>query len=134
MTIEEYLLTIAIAVASRSKCRRQVGCVLADKRGMILATGYNGLPSGWPNCTIEACLNLPGSIGKCNVIHAEQNALIQCTKPEAIHYVACTRLPCVTCGLMLCNTPGRILIYKEENSYPETLELLRTNYEMSSVS
>lgn len=39
--------------ASKSHCvRRKVGAVLVkDKR--IIATGYNGLPSGFPNC--QAC-------------------------------------------------------------------------------
>jgi dCMP deaminase len=47
----EYFLAIAKVVATRSTClRRSVGCVLVDKRGHILSTGYNGVASGQPHC------------------------------------------------------------------------------------
>ena len=66
MRIEEYLELVADAVSKRSKCRRQVGCVLADSKGRILSTGYNGLPAGGKNCTAETCTNPPGaSDGYC---------------------------------------------------------------------
>ena len=42
---------LAQVTASRSTClRRSVGCVLVDKRGHILATGYNGVAAGAKHC------------------------------------------------------------------------------------
>jgi len=47
---DEYFLEVARLVAKRATClRRRVGAVLVrDKK--ILATGYNGAPSGLKHC------------------------------------------------------------------------------------
>jgi dCMP deaminase len=130
MNLPEYLLTVAKAVASRSKCRRQVGCVFADKDGMILSTGYNGWARGLKNCTFDTCTNKPGVDGECLTIHAELNCALFCKSPEDIYYVAVTRLPCHNCAALLLNTPGKVLIYQDECSYPKSLELLGQKYEL----
>lgn len=51
-----YFMDIARIVASRSTClRRQVGALLVlEKR--ILATGYNGAPTGLRHCDEAGCL------------------------------------------------------------------------------
>jgi dCMP deaminase len=42
---------MAKVVSSRGSCiRRKVGCVLVSHDWKILSTGYNGTPSGFPNC------------------------------------------------------------------------------------
>ncbi|HHY46646.1 MAG TPA: hypothetical protein GX506_05020, partial [Firmicutes bacterium] len=47
---DEYFMEIAQVVARRSTClRRQVGAIAVKDR-RILATGYNGAPSGLPHC------------------------------------------------------------------------------------
>lgn len=109
---EEYFLSIAHHVATRATClRRQVGAVLVrDKR--ILATGYNGAPSGVPHCSETGCLRetLQVPSGQrhelCRGLHAEMNALIQ----AALHGVNvkgatlyCTSMPCSLCAKMLIN-------------------------------
>lgn len=44
-------MKIASVTAKRATClRRSVGCVLLDKDGFILATGYNGVAAGQPHC------------------------------------------------------------------------------------
>lgn len=51
----EYFLTIARDVAARADCtRRAVGAVLV-KDHRIVATGYNGAPSGSAGCLEGAC-------------------------------------------------------------------------------
>lgn len=48
---DQWGLELAKVVASRATClRRQVGCVLVDARGRVLATGYNGVAAGQPHC------------------------------------------------------------------------------------
>lgn len=48
---DEYFLQMAELVARRGTCfRRQVGCVLVNHRGHVLATGYNGVAAGMPHC------------------------------------------------------------------------------------
>ncbi|MBE9542143.1 MAG: cytidine deaminase, partial [Proteobacteria bacterium] len=53
---ERYFIDITHLVAKRSTCiRRQVGAILVkDKR--VLATGYNGAPSGIAHCQDVGCL------------------------------------------------------------------------------
>ena len=53
---DAYFMDITFLVAKRSTCtRRSVGAVIVkDKR--ILATGYNGAPSGIEHCVDIGCL------------------------------------------------------------------------------
>ena len=75
---DEYFLNIAMVVASRSTCpRASVGAVIVrDKR--IVATGYNGAPSGEPHCTEVGCLMVDGHCQR--VLHAETNAIAQAAR------------------------------------------------------
>lgn len=82
-TWEEYFMDITRLVAKRATClRRQVGAVLVvDKR--LLATGYNGAPSGLAHCLEVGCLREKNQIPSgerhelCRGLHAEQNVIIQ---------------------------------------------------------
>jgi dCMP deaminase len=80
---DAYFMSITRLVAGRSTClRRQVGAILVKDR-RILATGYNGAPSGLPHCDETGCvrerLRVPSGERHelCRGIHAEQNAIIQ---------------------------------------------------------
>lgn len=118
---DQYFMEIAALVAKRSTClRRAVGAILVkDKR--ILATGYNGAPSGVRHCSEVGCLRetLQVASGErhelCRGIHAEQNAIIQ----AAYHGVPiqgaslyCTNLPCSICTKMLINAGIRTIYYR----------------------
>ena len=125
---EEYFLQIAEHVSERATClRRRVGAVLVrDKR--ILATGYNGAPSGLRHCAEVGCLREtlkvpPGQRHElCRGLHAEMNALIQ----AALHGVSvkgatlyCTSTPCSLCAKMLINA-GIVGIVAREG-YPDEM-------------
>ncbi len=114
-------MDIAFMVAKRSTClRRSVGAVLVkDKR--LLATGYNGAPSGIEHCLDVGCLREKMKIASgqrhelCRGIHAEQNAIIQ----AAYHGVSikdstlfCTNLPCAICTKMLINAGIKKIYYQ----------------------
>jgi dCMP deaminase len=115
-------MDIAELVARRSTCRRrQVGAV-AVKNKRILASGYNGAPSGIPHCLDVGCLREQEGIPSgerhelCRGIHAEQNVIIQ----AAYHGVSiegatlyCTNLPCLICTKMLINAGIREIFYRE---------------------
>jgi dCMP deaminase len=48
------MLAVAAVLARRGTCiKKQVGCVLTDARGRILAAGYNGPAAGTPHCNEE---------------------------------------------------------------------------------
>lgn len=121
-TWPEYFMAITRLVANRSTClRRHVGAILVkDKR--ILASGYNGAPSGMKHCEEVGCIRENTSVPSgerhelCRGLHAEQNVIIQ-----AAHYgipingsiLYCTNKPCVICTKMIINS-GIIKIYYEE--------------------
>jgi len=107
-----YFLKIASVVAERSTCRRHhVGAVAVGNKH-ILATGYNGAPSGFKDCLELGCLrdelHIPSGERQeiCRGIHAEQNVIIQ----ASLHGVSlegstiyATHTPCVLCAKMLVN-------------------------------
>src|SRR5512136_1882938 len=110
--VDEYFLKIAMVIAERATCvRHHIGAVaVANKH--ILATGYNGAPSGLHDCLELGCIRNERGIpsGKraevCRAVHAEQNVIIQ----AAIHGISikgstiyCTHSPCVLCAKMLVN-------------------------------
>ena len=129
-TWDEYFMQIAKLVASRSTCmRRQVGAVLVKDRN-ILATGYNGVPSGITHCEVTGCLreqmNVPSGERHelCRGLHAEQNAIIQAAKhgvniDDATLY--CTDSPCIICSKMLINAGVRNVTFSR--GYPDQLSL-----------
>ena len=109
---DEYFMDIADLVSRRSTCmRRSVGAVIVkDKR--LLATGYNGAPSGLEHCLELGCLREELGVPSgerhelCRGLHAEQNAIIQ----AALHGVSvngsslyCTNHPCIICAKMIIN-------------------------------
>jgi dCMP deaminase len=127
---DEYFLEMASLVSNRSTClRRSVGAVLVrDKR--ILATGYNGAPSGLPHCLEIGCLrqqlNIPSGERHelCRALHAEQNALIQASLhgisvKDSILYS--TTQPCVICAKMLINAGIKEIVITE--GYPDKMAM-----------
>lgn len=146
--LDVYFLKIARVVATRATClRRAVGCVLVDKRGHVLSTGYNGRAAGLSHCNEatgfrtqllagqdaskaevfgHACVGATAASGtdldNCEAIHAEQNALLQCHDVYAIAtgYVTCA--PCVTCVKLLLNTSCDKIVF--DDSYPQAAAAL----------
>ncbi|RLB08853.1 MAG: cytidine deaminase [Deltaproteobacteria bacterium] len=131
---KQYFMEIATMVAKRSTClRRHVGAVIVkDKR--ILATGYNGAPSGLRHCEEVGCIREKEEIPSgqrhelCRGLHAEQNAIIQ----AAYHGVSikdstlyCTNFPCVICAKMIINAGIKEVIYKEGYDDPLAMEILK---------
>ena len=121
-TWDEYFMDITRLVARRSTCmRRQVGAVMVKDKN-ILATGYNGTPTGITHCDVTGCLReqLKVTSGErhelCRGLHAEQNAIIQAARhgvniENSVLY--CTNSPCIICTKMLINAGIRKVIYLE---------------------
>ncbi len=133
-TWEDYFMEITRLVAKRSTClRRQVGAILVmEKR--ILATGYNGAPSGLAHCLEIGCLREKNQIPSgerhelCRGLHAEQNAIIQ----AAYHGIRingatlyCTNLPCIICTKMIINAGIKEIIFESGYADPLAQEMLQ---------
>jgi len=121
-------MDITHLVAKRSTCiRRQVGAILVkDKR--ILATGYNGAPSGIAHCLDIGCLREKNRVPSgerhelCKGSHAEQNAIVQAAThgtPIKDATLFCTNLPCSICIKLIINAGMKKVLYEE--GYPDTL-------------
>jgi len=129
----EYFLNITKVVSTRSSClRRHIGAIaVKDKR--ILATGYNGAPSGVKHCLdrggcLREKLNIPSGEQqqKCLAIHAEENLILQ----AAIHGISlyrcdiyCTNQPCNMCTRKIINLKPKNLYYIGEYPDKEAIEL-----------
>lgn len=109
-------LRVAFDIAALGACsRRKVGVVFLDKKGRILASGYNGTAPGAPHCTDSPCAgaHMPSGEGLelCEAIHAEQNALVQCKFPDEVDTVYSTDSPCIHCAKMLASTAARRVVF-----------------------
>lgn len=127
-TWDEYFIGIADLISRRSTClRRSVGAVLVkDKR--ILATGYNGAPSGITHCSVTGCirekLKVPSGQRHelCRGLHGEQNAFLQ----AALHGTSLkgaslysTTQPCIICAKMIINAGIKEIVIKGD--YPDKM-------------
>lgn len=127
---DEYFMKLAKEVATRTTCmRRAVGAVIVKER-RILATGYNGVPTGLAHCAETGCLREQLGVPSgqkhelCRGLHAEQNAIIQAARyginiSGASIYV--NTQPCVVCAKMLINAGIQEIVYA--NPYPDELAM-----------
>jgi len=137
-TWDEYFISIAHIVQTRSNCiRGACGAILIkDKR--IITTGYNGTPSGIQDCDeggCARCLNRQNNTIKagerkdlCICVHAEQNTLIQAayhgisTKGTTLYS---TVAPCIACAKALINAGIVEVVYDNQHSDDFGEELLQ---------
>lgn len=120
-TWDEYFLMFAKLAATRSTCLAfPVGAVIVKDR-QILATGYNGSPSGSVHCTTQGFC-YPG-LSSCDAsktlpsraVHAEANAIAQAAK----HGISCggasiyvTLEPCIYCLKLIISTGIKEVYYE----------------------
>jgi len=132
---DDYFMSIAKVVASRSNCvKRKVAAVIVkDKR--IISTGYNGTPRGTRNCSEGGCprCNKFTESGKnleeCLCSHGEENAIVQASYhgisiKESVIYT--TFSPCLLCTKMIINAGIKEVVYNVDYPLGETpLRLLK---------
>jgi dCMP deaminase len=126
----DYYMKIAEVTSGLSYAKRlQVGAVIV-KDNQILATGYNGMPSGWENvCEYEEevlvsdlekgnRLEKTGQLKtKPEVLHAETNAIAkvaQSTESSKDSTLFCTHAPCIECAKLIYQSGITTLYYKHE--------------------
>lgn len=122
---DEYFMSIAQVVASRSNCiKRKVAAIIVKDR-RIISTGYNGTPRGTRNCNEGGCprcnaLAQSGtSLEECYCSHGEENAITQAAyhgtslKGASLYT---TFSPCLLCTKMIINAGITEVVYNHE--YP----------------
>ena len=125
---DEYFMRMAEVAETRSTCtRRKVGAVIV-KDHRILATGYNGVPTGIQHCSQRGCLREELGVPSgqrhelCRGLHAEQNAIIQAAHlglSIAGGTLYCTNQPCVICAKMIINARIERIVIRD--GYPDEL-------------
>jgi len=125
---DEYFLSITREVARRSTClRRQVGAVLVRGK-RLLATGYNGAPTGIRHCREVGCLRQKAGVPSgqrhelCRGLHAEMNVIIQAAVygiETAGSTLYVTAYPCSLCAKMMINAGVKRVVVTED--YPDEL-------------
>lgn len=135
-TWDEYFLMLAKLAATRSTCLAfPVGAVIV-KNKQVVATGYNGSPSGSAHCTAQGYC-YPG-LSSCDAsktlpsraVHAEANAISQAAK----HGIATdgssiyvTLEPCLSC-LKLIISAGIKEVFYETSFNGEEKALVRDSF------
>ena len=122
---DEYFLSIAKVVASRSNCmkRKVAAIIVRDRR--VISTGYNGTPRGARNCNEGGCPRCNSmaksgtSLEDCLCCHGEENAITQ----AAYHGISLkgstlytTFAPCLLCTKMIINSGIVEVVYNQD--YP----------------
>ena len=132
---DEYFMSVALVVASRSNCvKRKVAAVVTlDRR--IISTGYNGTPRGVRNCNEGGCRRCNSfgragvDLGDCVCSHGEENAITQAAyhgvslKGATIYTTFC---PCLLCTKMIINAGIVEVVYNSDYPLGElSLDLLQ---------
>lgn len=132
----EYFLAQSHLLRLRSTCERlKVGATIV-KDNRVIAGGYNGSVSGEDHCIDVGCY-IEG--GHCiRTIHAEINALLQCSKfgvstEGASIYV--THFPCVHCTKSIIQAGIKNIYYAEDyKNHPYAVDLLnKTGVEFERI-
>ena len=122
-SFEQVYMDFAESIARRSTCKRlQVGTVITttDYR-KVLAVGYNGNATGFPNCCDS------DEPGNCGCLHSEENAVINCDSPRHVEkYIFVTHLPCSMCAKRIVNLGNvKKVVYKSDYRIADSVDALR---------
>lgn len=128
----DYYMKIAEVTAGLSYAKRlQVGAVVV-KDNQILATGYNGMPSGWENvCETETYDEDGFHITlktKPEVLHAEMNSLMKVatsTESSLGATLFCTHSPCLDCAKAIYQAGIKEVFYKNDYRSNDGINFLK---------
>jgi len=142
----EYYMKFAELTSTLSHAKRlQVGAVIVKGDNQIIATGYNGTPTGWDNaCETEiteyshsifkgangypiGINHTPGIVTRPEVLHSEMNALMkvaQSTESSTGTVMFCTHAPCMDCAKAIYQAGISTLYYREEYRSTQGIEFL----------
>jgi dCMP deaminase len=116
-TRDQWAMDVAKLTACRSTCcRRNVGCVILNARGHVLATGYNGVAAGLPHCNDEKMSLNPDlyspfndtwrnpNYGEMEMVKTYPNACSGATSPSGTNLDACEAIHAEQNALLQCKS------------------------------
>lgn len=99
-------------------CNESTGFEFVYANGIDKSRPLTGQSTGrtllYGNACTGACAQSGLDLDRCEAIHAEQNALLQCPDVHRIATCYCTAMPCITCTKLLLNTSCERIIYNED--------------------
>jgi len=119
---DEAYMRMAVEWAKLSHCtRKQVGALIVKDR-MIIADGFNGTPTGFPN----VCENEAGQT-EWYVLHAEANAITKLARSNnsavgATLYI--TMSPCRECSKLIHQAGISRVVFKDRYKDAQGLDFL----------
>ena len=134
----DYYMRLALVVESGAKCLGSTVGAVAVRDNRVLGMGYNGTPSGYPNCTESergcrrCALRFDAAEGEltgrlydiCLCVHAEQNVLLTAARfgvGLADAWVYTTVQPCFNClkEMMQIGIRGIAFLRPWQASHPD---------------
>ena len=112
---DEYFMMAAKLIAVMATCPKlRVGTVIVRNK-RIVASGFNGAPSGQPHCTEVGCMTFEGEGSSCRrVIHSEHNAVLQNSRDIAGGSLYTPYLPCIDCMKPIIASGISEVVYEKE--------------------
>ncbi len=137
-TRHDYYMRLALVVESGAKCLGSTVGAVAVRDNRVLGMGYNGTPSGYPNCTAgergcrRCALRFDAAEGEltgrlydiCLCVHAEQNVFLTAARfgvGLADAWVYTTVQPCFNClkEMMQLGIRGVAFLRPWQASHPD---------------
>jgi dCMP deaminase len=125
---DEYFMSVAYLITSRSTCHRlHVGCIIV-KDNRILSSGYNGFLPKAPHKSFVRNNHEQATV------HAEQNAITDCAARGVMvkggtAYI--THYPCINCAKILAASGIISIKYHEDYKNDELVEKILDNVNIS---
>lgn len=127
----DYYMQVAESTAQLSTAQRlKVGAVVVRDQ-KILATGYNGTPSGWDNNCEDVVWHSNGERTlktRPEVLHAEANSILKIARSTESSEGAtlfCTHAPCLECAKLIYQSGIRQLFYRDSYRDSSGLDFLQ---------
>ena len=140
-TWDETWLTVASAMAARSKCtNRKVGAIIVDPNNRPVSVGYNGAPAGLSvgdSCqsfcsrSNKSVADRSNDYGNCVSVHAESNALLFADRSVFVGGTIYVTNPCCwDCAKLVANSGlarvvFRVSIWDQHADWQKSVEFLR---------
>lgn len=117
---DEYFMLSAIIAATRASCVKFRSGAVIVKNKRIIASGYNGNPTGVPSCCEQWFCNKDKAgvdrgkkwSGHCLATHAEANAIVQ-NHQQDIEWTTmyCIHFPCNECAKLITSSGIKEVVY-----------------------
>jgi len=114
-----YFLGQAFLASQRSPDQQtKCGCVITNAKNQVIGQGYNGFPRG----AYDKCLPKVRPAKYPWMIHAEVNAILNCSSTLDSSTAYITTKPCFNCTLLMWQAGVTNIVYAMNGSTPHMID------------